>query len=114
ASIAFTRAATPDLRLAAWLRWIAPLLTALSSLRSAIERAFTAASLSPASTALFTLRSTVLTSDLIAVLRSRRFSFVIARFFEDFRLANVCSYHSKNYGTVRGILAQATERCGGT
>src|SRR5699024_5379947 len=97
--------------LAAWLRWIAPLLTALSSLRSAIERAFTAASLSPASTAVFTLRSTDLTSDLIAVLRSRRFSFVIARFFTGFRLANVWCYHDKNYGSVIGILAEATERC---
>src|SRR5690625_1085757 len=76
---AATSFARRDLRLAAWLAWITPLLTALSSLRLAERSASVAASALPSATARRTLRTSVLSSDFTARLRSRRFSLVRLR-----------------------------------
>src|SRR5699024_5719920 len=77
----------PDLRLAAWLRWMTPLEAALSSLRAAERCAWTAASLSPLAAAARTFFTAVFTSDFTAWLRRRRFSLVRLRFFWDLMFA---------------------------
>ena len=68
-----------DLRLAAWLRWMMPRAAALSSLFTASCRS-SAAVASPAPAAWIALLILVFTSDLAALLRRRRFSFVPIRF----------------------------------
>ena len=68
-----------DLRLAAWLRWMMPRAAALSSLFTASRKSSAAVS-SPTSAAWIALLILVLTSDLAALLRRRRFSLVPMRF----------------------------------
>src|SRR3954452_20899101 len=67
--------AMADLRLAAWFLWMTPLLTALSSLRDASRISTAACSASPAVVASLNLRTSVFSSDLTDLFRSRRFSF---------------------------------------
>jgi len=71
----------PDLRLAAWLLWMMPLLAALSSRVEAESAAALAASASPASIAVCTFLMAVFSSDLNARLRWCAFSLVRTRFF---------------------------------
>src|SRR5688500_10245405 len=79
--------AMADFLLAAWLAWMTPLLTALSSLVEAACRAACAASLSPASAASRNLRTQVLTSLLTALLRSVATRFVLIRLSWDLMFA---------------------------
>jgi hypothetical protein len=87
AAIELTRLAIADLRLAAWLRWMTPLLTALSSLRDASRRRLLASSVSPAAVATLNLRIAVFSDDLTALLRRRRFSFCLLRLIWDLMFA---------------------------
>src|SRR5699024_5847127 len=87
ASTEATSFARPDLRFAAWFWWMTPLEAALSSLREATFSALSAASASPAETAVRTLRTWVLSSDFTARLRSRAFSFVLFRLIWDLMFA---------------------------
>ena len=73
------RCAIADFLLAAWLAWITPLLTALSSLRDASCSAVRAASRLPASAASRKRRIAVFSDDLTLLLRSRAFSLVPIR-----------------------------------
>src|SRR5690606_2747133 len=83
----FKRFQMADLRFAAWLRWMTPLLTALSSLREASRRSTVAVSVSPACAASWNLRIAVFSDDLTDLLRSRRFSFCRLRLICDLMFA---------------------------
>lgn len=83
------RLAIADFRFAAWLRWITPLLTALSRARLAARRWTSACSLSPASAAARNLRTAVFSADFTDLLRSRAFSLVRIRLICDLMLATV-------------------------
>src|SRR3954469_6903252 len=76
-----------DLRLAAWLVWMTPLLAALSSSREAVRSWVLAVAASPLSAASRNLRTAVLSSDFTALLRSRRRSFCPMRLICDLMLA---------------------------
>src|ERR1044071_5252560 len=76
-----------DFLLAAWLAWVTPLETALSSLVDAARSASEAASLSPAAAAARNLRTHVRSSLLTALLRSVAFSLVLMRFSWDLMFA---------------------------
>ena len=82
-----TRFAIADLRFAAWLVWMTPLLTALSSLREASSISAVAFSTSPASAASWNFRTAVFSDDLTDLLRSRRFSFCRLRLIWDLMFA---------------------------
>jgi len=69
--------------LAAWLRWITPLLTALSNCRDASRRKTAASSVWPASVASLNLRIAVLSDDLTALFRRRATSFCLFRLIWD-------------------------------
>src|SRR6478609_6086654 len=64
-----TRTDRADLRLAAWFAWMMPLDAALSRLRHAAFSSISAAALSPASAAVRTLRTLVLSEDFTDLLR---------------------------------------------
>src|SRR5690606_17060745 len=81
--------AMADLRFAAWFSWMTPLLTALSSFLVAFCSAFSAAALSPAATASRVRRTSVFSSLLTALLRSRAFSLVLLRLICDLMFATV-------------------------
>src|SRR3954469_9307264 len=76
-----------DLRLAAWLVWMTPLLAALSSSREAVRSWVLAVAASPLSAAVRKRRTAVLSSDFTALLRSRRRSFCPMRLICDLMLA---------------------------
>src|SRR3984957_4177631 len=76
-----------DLRLAAWLLWITPLLAALSSWRQAERSATPASSTLPPSAASRNLRTDVFSEDLTALLRTRAFSFCRLRLIWDLMFA---------------------------
>src|SRR5690606_40221991 len=94
---AATCLASADLRFAAWLRWMTPLLAALSSCLDATTRAAAAASLSPAAIASRTCRTCVFSSDLTALLRRRAFSFVRIRLIWDLMFAT-CRSEERRVG----------------
>jgi hypothetical protein len=79
--------AIDDLRFAAWFSWMTPLLTALSSFLDAFASAFSAAALSPAAIASRVRRTSVFSSLLTALLRSRAFSLVLLRLICDLMFA---------------------------
>ena len=79
--------AKADLRLAAWFLWMTPLLTALSSLRLAARSALWVVAASPEAAASRKERTNVFSSDFTALLRSRRFSFVVFRLIWDLMFA---------------------------
>src|SRR5215475_12571862 len=76
-----------DFLLAAWLAWMTPSLTALSSCRAAWRMAVCAVSRSPASAASRKRRIAVLSDDLTLLLRNRAFSFVRIRLIWDLMFA---------------------------
>src|SRR5919107_44640 len=84
---ALTRLAIADLRLAAWLRWMTPLLAALSSALLAARCSSVAFSVSPASTASRKRRAGLRTAERTDLLRCRRFSLVLTRLIWDLMLA---------------------------
>src|SRR6185369_1921304 len=76
-----------DFLFAAWFAWMTPLLTALSSFFEAACNDAVAVSTSPASAASRKRPTRVLSSDLTALLRSRRRSLVRLRLICDLMLA---------------------------
>ena len=87
APIVFTALASADFLLAAWLAWMTPFETALSSLRDAYAAASCAFATSPVATASRVRRIAVFSSDLYALLRRRAFSFVLMRLICDLMFA---------------------------
>ena len=76
-----------DLRFAAWLLWMTPLLAALSSCRHAARSATPVSSMSPASAASRNFLMDVFSEDLTALLRSLAFSFCLLRLIWDLMFA---------------------------
>src|SRR5436190_675288 len=76
-----------DLRFAAWLLWMTPLLAALSSCRHAARSAAPVCSVSPDSAASRNFLTDVFSEDLTALLRSLAFSFCLLRLIWDLMFA---------------------------
>src|SRR5260370_34493540 len=76
-----------DLRFAAWLLWMTPLLEALSSWRHAARSATPVSSMSPDSAAWRNFLMDVFSEDLTALLRSLAFSFCLLRLIWDLMFA---------------------------
>jgi len=102
-----TRWAMADFLLAAWLRWMTPLLTALSSCRDAMLNAACARSWSSASAASRKWRTAVFSDDLTLLLRIRAFSLVRLRLIWDLMFAT--KQPRRWYGQV--IAHSAGMRC---
>src|SRR5690606_21653891 len=108
---AATCLASADLRFAAWLRWMTPLLAALSSCLDATTRAAAAASLSPAAIASRTCRTCVFSSDLTALLRRRAFSFVRIRLIWDLMFATCVLELFRWFARAIGLRRRGCRRC---
>src|SRR5690606_28827279 len=100
------RRAIADFLLAAWLAWMTPLETALSSLVEAFFRASSAAEVSPLSAASRNLRIQVRSSDLYARLRSVRLALVLTRLIWDLMFATKCLPASVVGGCREGDIAR--------
>src|SRR6266545_90280 len=90
-----------DLRLAAWLAWMTPLLTALSRCRPAARASSCAFAESPDSAASRKRRTAVLSVDFTDLLRSRAASFWRLRLIWDLMFATEQCLDRKLCGHVR-------------